>query len=66
MSKKALSLKEAAEYLGIEPQTLYNWRTKRIENQPKSYRMGRKIVYYQQDLDFFRDQNEEMITQDIA
>lgn len=45
------SHKDAAEYLGIATQTLYNWRNKR--RGPDYVLMGRKVIYLKTDLDHF-------------
>lgn len=43
--------KEAAQYLGIANQTLYNWRNQR--KGPDYVLMGTKVIYLQPDLDSF-------------
>jgi len=48
-----LSHNQAAEYLGVAAQTLYNWRHER--RGPNYVKMGRKIVYRQGDLDRFME-----------
>jgi len=40
---------QAAKYLGVAAQTLYNWRHER--RGPDYVKMGRKIIYRQSDLD---------------
>lgn len=65
-NNKAMTVREAAEHLGISEWTLRDWRKKKIENQPKSFRMGRRVVYYLKDLDHFKEQNEELLDQETA
>jgi transposase-like protein len=50
---RTFSHKDAARYLGVAPQTLYNWRHRR--KGPDYVRMGSKIVYRQDDLDRYVD-----------
>lgn len=38
-----LNLQDAANYLGISPNTLYVWRHRR--QGPPSFRMGRRVMY---------------------
>lgn len=38
-----LNLPQAAEYLGLSPNTLYVWRHRR--QGPPSFRMGRRVMY---------------------
>jgi excisionase family DNA binding protein len=52
---KTYSHKEAAEYLCVAVQTLYNWRHER--RGPSYVKMGRKIVYRQNDLDRYMESN---------
>ena len=40
------STKEAAEYLGVSESTLRYWRHVADGTGPKSFRVGRKLVYY--------------------
>ena len=47
--------KDAAEYLGIAEQTLYNWRNQR--RGPDYVLMGRKVIYWKTDLDTFVEAN---------
>jgi len=47
--------KEAANYLGIADQTLYNWRNQR--RGPDYVLMGSKIIYLKTDLDRYIDMN---------
>lgn len=44
-----LTSTDAAEYVGIEVQTLYNLRA--AGSAPKAFKHGRKTVYYPSDLD---------------
>jgi excisionase family DNA binding protein len=47
-----LTRKQAAEYLGVEPETLHNWAcTKRYHL--KFYKVGRLAKYRIEDLDAF-------------
>ncbi len=54
--KERFSHKEAAAYLGIAEQTLYNWRSKR--RGADYVLMGRKIMYLKCDLDKFIETNK--------
>jgi predicted DNA-binding transcriptional regulator AlpA len=59
MSDKAMSLKEAAEYLGLELSTLYNWRVKQIG--PPSYALSpRKIIYRKKEIDRWLEERKEV------
>lgn len=44
-----LSTKEASEHLGIAESTLRYWRHVADGTGPKSFRVGRKLVYYAVD-----------------
>jgi len=57
--KQAYNHKEAAAYLGIADQTLYNWRHKR--RGPDYELMGRKPIYRKMDLDAFREKNKVVL-----
>ena len=50
-AKKRFNHKDAADYLGVASQTLYNWRCRR--HGPDYVLMGRKIIYLRNDLDKF-------------
>lgn len=54
---KALNTKEAAEYLGIRPQTLHNWRT--LKKGPDYIKMGSRVIYRLEDLNLFIQANKE-------
>ncbi|MFF8997485.1 helix-turn-helix transcriptional regulator [Streptomyces achromogenes] len=52
-------MKDAAEYLGLSPQTLYVWRHRR--QGPPSFRMGPRgrVMYRRETLDaWIRDQEQ--------
>lgn len=49
MNGPVLTVKAAAEYCGIKPQTLYNLKS--AGDGPKAYKQGRLTVYYVVDLD---------------
>ncbi|MEW2490823.1 helix-turn-helix domain-containing protein [Streptomyces sp. NPDC048411] len=54
-----LTVKDAAEYLGLSPHTLYVWRHRR--QGPPSFRMGPRgrVMYRRQSLDaWIRDQEQ--------
>lgn len=53
--KERFNHKEAAYYLGIADQTLYNWRSNR--RGPDYIIMGSKIIYLKSDLDKFIESN---------
>jgi excisionase family DNA binding protein len=55
---KLLTPAEAAEYLGVSVQTLYNWRsTKRVEVPAK--KIGGKLRFREEDLQRFVEQAPE-------
>ena len=54
--KERFNHKDAANYLGIANQTLYNWRTQR--RGPDYVLIGRKIMYLKSDLDEFIESNK--------
>ncbi|MEU5083085.1 helix-turn-helix domain-containing protein [Streptomyces sp. DSM 40868] len=59
ISAAFLTLKDAAEYLGLSPQTLYVWRHRR--QGPPSFRMGPRgrVMYRRETLDaWIRDQEQ--------
>ena len=49
--RKALSSPEAAEYLGLSEATLRHKRSTGVANQPPYHKQGKRVVYYQEDLD---------------
>lgn len=50
--KQMRSTEEAADYLGMSSGTLRFWRHLADGTGPKSFRVGKKLVYYaQEDLD---------------
>jgi len=51
IEKERFNHKEAAAYLGIAQQTLYNWRNQR--RGADYLRIGSKIIYLKSDLDKF-------------
>jgi len=53
--KERFNHKEAAAYLGISSQTLYNWRNQR--RGADYVLMGSKILYLRSDLDKFIESN---------
>lgn len=58
MSDRAMTIKEAAAYLGIEENTLRNWRSKRIG--PPSYAISsRKIIYREKELRRWMDERKQ-------
>ncbi|MCP3929208.1 MAG: helix-turn-helix domain-containing protein [Bacteroidetes bacterium] len=58
-SKERFNHKEAAKFLGIAEQTLYNWRSKR--RGPSYVLLGRKIIYLLKDLEDFLDSHRIII-----
>jgi len=48
-TNETLSHNQAAEYIGVASQTLYNWRNQR--KGPDYIKLGRKIGYLKPDLD---------------
>jgi hypothetical protein len=57
--KQSYNHKEAADYLGIAPQTLYNWRFHR--RGPDYTLMGRKPIYLKLDLDAYREKHKVVL-----
>ena len=51
-SSKKFNRREAALYLGVEPITLAIWASRGEPNIPY-FRLGKKVVYSQDDLDAF-------------
>jgi excisionase family DNA binding protein len=51
-SSPLLTRKQAAEYLGIETETLHNWACTKRYNL-KFYKVGRLAKYRKEDLDAF-------------
>lgn len=47
-----LTRSEAAHYLGVTPQTLANWASTGKVQIPH-YKIGRKVIYFQSDLDAY-------------
>ncbi len=56
-SKKLLSNKESAAYLGIKTNTLTVWRCKNTQKIPY-VKLGRRVFYRLKDLDSFIDKNQ--------
>lgn len=62
--KRFLRAPEAAEYLGLAPQTLARWR---VEGQGPVHRaFGRAIAYAVEDLDAFADSRVRRSTSDTT
>lgn len=53
--KQAWNEKQAGTFLGVHRQTLATWRFQ--GRGPVYYKIGRKIIYYEDDLKKFLDQN---------
>ena len=54
-----LTTAQAAEYLGLRPVTLHNWRSQGIPDTPDFVRMGRfKIFYRRSVLDAYINAHE--------
>ncbi len=49
---RRLTRSEAAYYLGVTPQTLANWASTGKVQIPH-YKVGRKVIYFQSDLDAY-------------
>ena len=58
------STKEAAEYLGVSESTMRYWRHVADGTGPKSFRVGKKLVYYAiEDCDaWLNEQYESSVT----
>lgn len=50
-SSTRLTLAQAADYLGLARQTLYQWRWENDGSKPPSYRIGNRVYYDLEDLD---------------
>jgi len=48
--KDKLDTEEAAEYLGLAPETLATWRCRKTQEIP-FYKLGRRVKYLKADLD---------------
>lgn len=62
--KTMLSTKEAGGYLGVSEGTLRSWRHVADGTGPKSFRVGKKLVYYaEEDLEaWLLEQYESTVT----
>ena len=62
--KTMLGTEEAAPYIGVTAGTLRYWRHIADGTGPKSFRVGKKLVYYaQEDLDeWLATQYEQSVT----
>ena len=62
--QQMLSTGEAAKYLGVSESTLRYWRHVADGTGPKSFRVGKKLVYYAiQDCDaWLNEQYESSVT----
>ena len=47
---RLLSNREAAEYLGFQPQTLARWRWEDRKDRPREIKVGRSVRYYESEL----------------
>lgn len=54
---KLLSVKEAADYLGVKPATIYDWRTD--GKGPRAVKVGRLVKFRETDLNAFIDASAE-------
>jgi excisionase family DNA binding protein len=48
-----MTTKQAAIYLGVKPNTLYQWRKRKNSPDIPHYPLGGKIIYQKSDLDEF-------------
>jgi excisionase family DNA binding protein len=53
-----LTREEAAKFLGIKPQTLAMWHSKKTHNLP-CYKVGRLVKYKKKDLINFIEENRK-------
>ena len=58
-SPQRLDTRQAAQYLGIATQTLYNLRHKRLG--PNYIKIGAKVIYNISDLDLYLDENRVVL-----
>jgi predicted DNA-binding transcriptional regulator AlpA len=65
MGDRAMSIREAAEFLGIEEATLRNWRSKR--RGPPSYAISsRKIIYREKELRLWMEERKQNFEKDAS
>ena len=62
MTKHLFSCIEAAEYLGVKPQTLATWRLTKRENLP-FVKVGRHCKYLLKDLDSYIERKRNVISE---
>jgi excisionase family DNA binding protein len=55
--KRFMSIKEAADYLGLSPNTLYSWNSQGIYLPVMKF--GRRVMVDMNDLDAFVDANKK-------
>ena len=55
MNDKGMSAIEAAEFLGLTPQTLANFRF--LGRGPAYSKLGRRVIYLKPDLDWYLKKN---------
>lgn len=53
MARKLLGQRETADYLGVRPQTLANWRY--LSKGPRYFRVGQLVKYDERDVDAWLD-----------
>lgn len=60
---RGYNTKQAAEFLGLSPRTLNNWRSMGRADQPAYVRLGkRKVVYLESDLQDYIAKNTHLIS----
>lgn len=57
MTDKLLTLQEVAEYLGVPPATLYQWRYR--GEGPSGYKVGRHVRYRVSDVEAWLEQQSD-------
>lgn len=50
-AKGMIDTNEAAEMIGIKPETLRQWRYEQREDQPVFHKIGRKVAYRKADVE---------------
>lgn len=62
MSKQRLmNIREAADYIGVVPGTLYQWRNRRAQHRPKEIQVGRNLRWKQEDLDQWLEERKAKV-----
>lgn len=66
MARTILTMEQVNEQTGIPVDTLRYWRKRNCGEGPRSFRLGRRVVYTQQDLDDWIDSQRDAERQGVA